>query len=137
MAKPELGTKRICPTTGRKFYDLNKDPIVSPYTGESFPRSVFEPQVKGRAAPEKARPSREEAEPDVEATDDVEIISLEDADEDTSGRKRVDPAIDADEDLDEEIAADDEDDAFLADDEDGDEDVADLIEGDLKDDEEP
>ena len=34
MAKPELGTKRICPETGRKFYDLNKDPIVSPYTGE-------------------------------------------------------------------------------------------------------
>ena len=26
MAKPELGTKRVCPETGRKFYDLNKDP---------------------------------------------------------------------------------------------------------------
>ncbi|TIP80572.1 MAG: TIGR02300 family protein, partial [Mesorhizobium sp.] len=33
MAKPELGTKRIDPETGQKFYDLNKDPIVSPYTG--------------------------------------------------------------------------------------------------------
>ena len=36
MAKPELGTKRIDPETGRKFYDLNRDPIVSPYTGKSY-----------------------------------------------------------------------------------------------------
>ena len=42
MAKPELGTKRIDPETGRKFYDLNKDPIVSPYTGTAYPRSYFD-----------------------------------------------------------------------------------------------
>ena len=42
MAKAELGTKRIDPETGRKFYDLNKDPIVSPYTGKSYPLSFFE-----------------------------------------------------------------------------------------------
>src|SRR5205814_3141458 len=34
VAKAELGTKRVCPVTGRKFYDLNKDPVISPYTGE-------------------------------------------------------------------------------------------------------
>lgn len=34
MPKEEWGTKRICPTTGRPFYDLNASPIVSPYTGE-------------------------------------------------------------------------------------------------------
>ena len=34
MPEAEWGTKRICPTTGKRFYDLNKDPIVSPYTGE-------------------------------------------------------------------------------------------------------
>ena len=34
MAKEEWGTKRVCPTTGKRFYDLNRDPIVSPYTGE-------------------------------------------------------------------------------------------------------
>ncbi|MCC5975691.1 MAG: TIGR02300 family protein [Rubellimicrobium sp.] len=34
MPKPEWGTKRVCPTTGKRFYDLNADPIVSPYTGE-------------------------------------------------------------------------------------------------------
>ncbi|MCR8825085.1 TIGR02300 family protein [Pseudosulfitobacter koreensis] len=34
MPNEEWGTKRLCPTTGKRFYDLNKNPIVSPYTGE-------------------------------------------------------------------------------------------------------
>ena len=34
MSKKDLGKKRVCPSTGKTFYDLNKDPIVSPYTGE-------------------------------------------------------------------------------------------------------
>ena len=34
MPKKEWGTKRLCPTTGKRFYDLNKDPVISPYTGE-------------------------------------------------------------------------------------------------------
>ena len=34
MPKEEWGVKRVCPTTGKRFYDLNKDPVVSPYTGE-------------------------------------------------------------------------------------------------------
>ena len=34
MAKEDWGTKRLCPTTGKRFYDLNRTPVVSPYTGE-------------------------------------------------------------------------------------------------------
>ncbi|UWQ25390.1 TIGR02300 family protein [Leisingera aquaemixtae] len=34
MPKEEWGVKRVCPTTGKRFYDLNKNPIISPYTGE-------------------------------------------------------------------------------------------------------
>lgn len=34
MPKEEWGTKRVCPTTGKRFYDLNAKPVVSPYTGE-------------------------------------------------------------------------------------------------------
>ncbi|SLN27390.1 Protein of unknown function (FYDLN_acid) [Roseovarius albus] len=34
MPKEEWGVKRICPTTGKRFYDLNKNPIISPYSGE-------------------------------------------------------------------------------------------------------
>jgi len=34
MPKEEWGVKRVCPTTGKRFYDLNRSPIVSPYTSE-------------------------------------------------------------------------------------------------------
>ncbi len=34
MPKEQWGVKRVCPTTGKRFYDLNKNPIVSPYTSE-------------------------------------------------------------------------------------------------------
>ena len=34
MPKPEWGKKRVCPTTGKRFYDLNANPIISPYTGQ-------------------------------------------------------------------------------------------------------
>ncbi len=33
MPKEEWGTKRLCPETGKRFYDLNKTPVISPYTG--------------------------------------------------------------------------------------------------------
>lgn len=36
MTKEEWGKKRLCPTTGKRFYDLNRSPIVSPYTGETL-----------------------------------------------------------------------------------------------------
>ncbi|MEP9379390.1 TIGR02300 family protein [Aquabacter sp. CN5-332] len=133
MAKPELGTKRICPVTGRKFYDLNKDPVVSPYTGESYPRSFFEPAVRGSSRSEtRAAPVAEEAEDEVA---DVEVISLEEADEEAAGTKVA--VADDDIDVDEDIAADgDEDDTFLEEDEDDGDDVSDLIGEGLEDDEE-
>jgi len=34
MPKEEWGVKRVCPTTGKRFYDLGKTPVVSPYTGD-------------------------------------------------------------------------------------------------------
>ena len=36
MAKPELGTKRLCASCGAKFYDLNKDPIHCPKCGAVY-----------------------------------------------------------------------------------------------------
>ncbi|WP_108813758.1 TIGR02300 family protein [Loktanella sp. Alg231-35] len=33
MPKEEWGTKRLCPETGKRFYDLNATPIISPYSG--------------------------------------------------------------------------------------------------------
>ena len=57
MPKLEWGTKRTCPTTGKRFYDLNKSPIVSPYTGEvvdiEVARRKMAASVISRAVPEK------------------------------------------------------------------------------------
>ena len=134
MAKPELGTKRVCPVTGRKFYDLNKDPIVSPYTGQAYPRSMFEPQAKAAVAA-AAAPKPAEDEDEVEAADGaVELVSLEDADAEASEKDAVVTSED-DIEVEDDIGGDDEDDTFLEEDEEGDDDVSDLIDGDIEGDE--
>ena len=119
MAKADLGTKRICPETGRKFYDLNKDPIVSPYTGQTYPRSYFE---SGSSAID----DEEEVEDKELDNEDAgpEIVSLEEADEEAKGDGDDLPGLDDDEDVE---IDDEEDDTFLADDEEDDDDVSDII----------
>jgi len=128
VAKPELGTKRVCPTTGRKFYDLNRDPIVSPYTGQVLPRALFEPLVKGAAAAAVARAPRIEEELEAEAAA-PELVSLEDVEAEEKEKEAG-----ADDDV--EIAAVPADDPFLEEEEEGDDNVTDLIDGDIEDDEE-
>lgn len=118
MAKPELGTKRIDPETGRKFYDLNKDPIVSPYTGKSYPRSYFE---AGSVSKIEDEDEVEEKEQDTE--DAVETVSLEDADEEAKGGDDLPDLGDDDVDL----GDDDDDDVFIEDEEEEDDDVSDII----------
>lgn len=132
MAKAELGTKRVCPTTGRKFYDLNKDPIISPYTGMVVPLA---PVTAARARAE-AKSSAADAPDSVDDEEDVELVSLEEADEDetTTGKKDVAGADDVDVE-DDELPDSDDDDVFLED-EDEDVDATDLIDGDVSDDEE-
>ncbi|MCV3206141.1 TIGR02300 family protein [Mesorhizobium sp. YC-39] len=120
MAKPELGTKRIDPETGRKFYDLNKDPIVSPYTGKTYPRSYFE---EGKAAAIEEEEEVAEKEVDAEEEEGVEVVSLEEADEDV----KADDLPDLGDDEDDVDLGDDEEDTFLADEEEEDDDVADMI----------
>ena len=114
MAKPELGTKRIDPETGRKFYDLNRDPIVSPYTGKSYPLSFFE-ETSAAAVMEKDE-DEEVNEVDTENTE-VELVSLEDADDEASGGDDLPDLGDDDVEL-----GDDDDDTFLEQDEDDDND---------------
>lgn len=118
MAKPELGTKRIDPETGRKFYDLNKDPIVSPYTGKSYPRSYFE---AGSASVVDDEDEVEDKELDAE--DAVETVSLEDADEEAKGGDDLPDLGDDDVDL----GDDDDDDVFIEDEEEEDDDVSGII----------
>ena len=72
MPKAEWGTKRICPTTGKRFYDLNRSPVVSPYTGEvvdiESARRKMAAAVIARVMPEK---DDEVLVDDLEAEDDL------------------------------------------------------------------
>ena len=135
MAKSDLGTKRVCPTTGKKFYDLNKSPVISPYTGEIVPIApVAPPRTRG----EPARATAPAAEAVPEPAEAEELVSLEEADaEEKTGKvKAVVPESEEDIEIDETIEGDDDDDStFIADEEEGDEDVTDII-GDVGDDEE-
>jgi len=133
VAKPELGTKRICPDTGRKFYDLNKDPVISPYTGKVVPveapaRARPEPAVAvARTVPEEvAAPEPQEA----------EFVSLEEADAEAQGAKA--PVETTEPDIEEEVEMDEslDDAAFIEEQEEEDADVTDIIGGDIENEEE-
>lgn len=119
MAKDARGTKREDPETGKKFYDLNKDPIVSPYTGKSYPRSYFE-----QNAPRKAEREEEEEEEEVEVEEVVaapaepEVISLEDADAEEAAETEGEEEIPDVEDVEAEDIGEDDEDAFLEEEED-------------------
>ncbi|MCK9914730.1 TIGR02300 family protein [Microbacteriaceae bacterium K1510] len=124
MAKPELGTKRICPDTGRKFYDLNKTPVISPYTGKVVPIAVA--PTRG-PRPEAAKAVKDENETLVPETADAEFVSLEDADAEQQGKKPATAGAAAEED---DVEMDDEsldDAAFIEEEEEGDADVTDII----------
>ncbi len=131
MAKTELGTKRVCPETGRKFYDLGKTPVISPYTGKVVPIVVPPPS---RARPEPAAPVARPApvpvaEPEVAApeTADAEFVSLEDAEAEQQGKKPAAAAGAAGEIEEVEIEAGTDDAAFIEEEEEGDPDVTDII----------
>jgi uncharacterized protein (TIGR02300 family) len=135
VAKPDLGTKRICPTTGKKFYDLNKNPVISPYTGEVVP---IAPAAPVRATRSEAARAHAPAETAPEVAESEELVSLEEADaeENTGKVKAVVPESEDDIEVDETLDDDDDDDStFIADEEEGDEDVTDII-GDVGGDEE-
>jgi uncharacterized protein (TIGR02300 family) len=134
LAKSELGTKRICPTTGKKFYDLNKNPVISPYTGEVVPIAPVAPTRAMRGEAARAAAAADVVEP----AEAEELVPLEEADaeENTGKVKAVVPETEDDIEIDETLDDDEDDDStFIADEEEGDEDVTDII-GDVGGDEE-
>ena len=135
MAKPELGTKRLCGSCGAKFYDLSKDPIICPKCGTVF--EIVVPVARGRAAEAAALAAAgaaaaaaaaaaksKEAEVEVAETADVELVSLEDADAEATGKKVEGEAVEGDDDLDVEET---EEAPFIEEQEEGDDDVTDII----------
>ncbi|MEP4197189.1 MAG: TIGR02300 family protein [Aliishimia sp.] len=91
MPKEEWGLKRLCPTTGQRFYDLNRNPVVSPYTGEVVEFETGKTRMIAADAEDAASVKAKEAE-----NDDVAVLD--------------DDAEDVDVDLDDDLLDDDEDD---------------------------
>ena len=91
MAKPELGTKRVCVSCSTRFYDLTKVPAVCPKCATEQP--VEQPRLRrpsGNLADEKRIkkpvPVDEEADTEVEEageeSEDEVIESTDDLDDD-------------------------------------------------------
>ncbi len=139
MAKSELGTKRVCPETGRKFYDLNKNPVISPYTGKVVP---VEAAPVSRARPEqvttvpRAAPVEEVAAP--EPAEAAEFVSLEEADAEAQGGTAKKPGEPVEAEVEDEVEIDEslDDAAFIEEQEEEDADVTDIIGGDIENEEE-
>jgi len=130
VAKPELGTKRLCGNCGAKFYDLNKDPIVCPKCATVMALAA----VTARARPEVARAAEEEVV--APETADAEFVSLEEADAEAQGKKTAEGEVIEGAEDDVELEDEGMDDAtFIEEQEEGDEDVTDII-GEVNDEEE-
>ena len=141
VAKPELGTKRLCASCGAKFYDLSKDPIHCPKCG-----AVYEVVVATRPTrPEPAvvTPAPRAPVPEQVAApepQEVETVSLEEADAEAQGATAKKPAAtepaEAEE---EEVEMDeslDDEDTFIEEQDEEDADVTDIIGGDIENEEE-
>ncbi|MEM0908425.1 MAG: TIGR02300 family protein [Pseudomonadota bacterium] len=116
MPRPELGIKRLCPNCGAKYYDLNRDPAICPMCGALF--------ATGAVAAVRPETANEEENDDLETDDeDVELVTLEEADEEETIADAV-----GDDDIDTGESVDvDTDDAALIDDDDDDDEVSDVV----------
>ena len=79
MPKEEWGVKRVCPTTGKRFYDLNKNPIVSPYTGEGVELDTAKTRMIAADSEDMSerRSSTEPMEDDTVILDDDDNVDLD------------------------------------------------------------
>lgn len=130
MVKIELGTKRTCPSCAARFYDLLRNPIVCPKCGTTFVAAAILPSkgdYPGAAPPAPPKPREVEVNEVVPA--DVELVSLEDAeepdtpDDETAGIEDVDLGEEA------ETTEGEEDDTFLVVEEEEGDNVTGLIDG--------
>ena len=91
MAKPEWGTKRICPSCGTRYYDLTRRPVVCPRCSTPFDPEAF---LKSRRTRPAAPTEKDlepagaeeldtglEAEEADEAREEEEAVPLEEAEE--------------------------------------------------------
>jgi uncharacterized protein (TIGR02300 family) len=88
LAKPEWGTKRICPSCGTRYYDLLRDQVICPKCSTPYDPEAFLKARRSRPAlaPEKElAPVGDDVDTDAEeletAEDEEEAVPLEDGED--------------------------------------------------------
>src|SRR4051812_8555206 len=108
LAKPEWGTKRICPSCGARYYDLRKNPPACPSCGTVFDPEALLKSRRARPMPvddTKAKKAPVVEDEEVVTADEVEVAPEEEAEaEVVEGEEAV-----------EEIETEEEDDVLLED----------------------
>ena len=102
MAKPEWGLKRTCQVCGKKYYDLNKSPIICPSCGAEFDPNHYLKTKKGKSVSSKTS-----VENDNDLTKDIENIDDIEVDADDEVVTDDDPLLEINKE-DQEVIADDE-----------------------------
>ena len=102
MAKQEWGKKRTCQVCGKKYYDLNKSPIVCPSCGVEF-----DPNDHLRTRKSKNVPLKNSVENDNDLTQDIENIDDIEVDTDNEVVGDDDPLLEINKE-DQNVIADDE-----------------------------
>jgi len=131
-SKAARGTKRTCQGCGARFYDLNRDPIICPVCGAEYKLTGEAAQAHAQRAAEARQQEEEEDTTVPPESDQVEVVSLEEAE---GGDDDI-PDIESD-DLDDLDAGSDlatDENALMPDDDAEDDDVSGFIGGSLSED---
>jgi uncharacterized protein (TIGR02300 family) len=97
LAKPEWGTKRICPSCGTRYYDLLREQVICPKCSTPYDPEAF---LKARRARPVAPVEKELAPVGDDLDGDVEVEAAEDDEEEAV------PLAEGDEEEDEELIED-------------------------------
>ena len=90
MAKPEWGRKRTCQVCGKKFYDLNKSPIICP-----CPEAVeFDPDLYLKSRKGKILSTKAVSEKNQNMSEDISNIDDIETDTDNQVVSDDDPLLD-------------------------------------------
>lgn len=160
MVKADLGTKRVCPSCGARFYDLSKRPIECPKCSFAFEPEAMYKQRRPRqpeavaAAPAAGEPDEEEEveeevaetdekivepvadEPEIDTGDDEEEEVVADEPEaPEAGMSVVEGEDAALEEIEDEDVDEDDDDGLLEEVEEDEDDVSGIVDADIKEDE--
>ncbi len=105
VAKPEWGTKRLCPSCGARFYDMKRNPVSCPSCDADVQVETL-PKVK-KAAPVKEAAPKEEpkvepaASEEIPEGDDIDAVledDIEDIEDDGDDDTLIEDASDLEED---------------------------------------